>query len=325
MSKELRPVHDLISCDLCERTILKGERIDTFVVGGERRRVCELCTFRAVRARWPRDSAVEVRPPDREQPSPRRSVWAKAAQWAEDQGLWGAPGASPESGTQPAAGVPRPPAEQQAHRPESTAPPERTAGGATSPPPERTAGEASGVRRSTGPSTEDAFEASNGGRRPELETDVDEDDELVDTAAWAHRPARAGGGAPLRDMLPGRRREPRAVRAVPASREGKLELALELFNVSEHRRTITGIGRALGPPWVSATPLGEAAAAREVAIIVAWELSWYRYRVDLDDAEEAVLLLDRGDEVGDLEENLRSWNAEADAEGRLGLALESVS
>ena len=63
--KELRPVHDLISCDLCERTILKGERIDTFVVSGEHRRVCELCTFRAVRARWPRESSVEDRTPDR--------------------------------------------------------------------------------------------------------------------------------------------------------------------------------------------------------------------------------------------------------------------
>ena len=82
MSKELRPIHDLIACDLCERTILKGEHIDTFGVAGERRRVCELCTFRAVRARWPRESAVEERLPDREQSRPRRAVWSKAAQWA---------------------------------------------------------------------------------------------------------------------------------------------------------------------------------------------------------------------------------------------------
>ena len=71
MSKELRPIHDLVACDLCERTILKGERIDTFVVGGERRRVCELCTFRAVRARWPREADVEERTPDREPSHPR--------------------------------------------------------------------------------------------------------------------------------------------------------------------------------------------------------------------------------------------------------------
>lgn len=311
MSKELRPIHDLIACDLCERTILKGERIDAFVVAGERRRVCELCTFRALRARWPRESAVEERAPDREPPRPRRSVWAKAAQWAEEQGLWTAPRELPESRTERAARVPRTPGEEQGRR------------GAPSPPPERTADNGLSAG-SAGRSTADGFEASNGGRRPELDANVDEAAAGVDTAAWARQPARAAGGAPLRDMLPGRRREPRAVRAVPASREGKLELALELFNASEHRRTITGIGRALGAPWVSAVPLGDATAAREVAIVVAWELSWYRYRVDLDEGEEAVMLLDRGDEVGDLEENLRTWNAEADAEGRLGLALESV-
>ncbi len=316
MHKELRPVHDLISCDLCERTILKGERIDTFVVGGERRRVCELCTFRAVRARWPRESAVEERTLAREDEwRPRSSWWAKAAQWAEDQGLWGAPRAPSEGPTEPAARLPRTQEEHQGRRAESPAPA----------PAERTAGEASSTRSSAGRSTADAVEASNGGRRPEPEAAVDEPAELVGTAAWARRPARAGGGIPLREILPGRRREPRSVQAVPASREGKLERALELFNASEHRRTITGIGRALGEPWVSATPLGDAPAAREVAIVVAWELSWYRYRVALDDADQAVLLLDRGDEVGDLEENLRIWNAEADADGHLGLALESVS
>ena len=317
MSKELRPIHDLISCDLCERTILKGERIDTFVVAGERRRVCELCTFRAVRARWPRESAVEERPPDREQSRPRRSVWAKAAQWAEDQGLWTAPRELPGSRPEPAARAPRTQGAARAPRTQGRR-------GAPSPPPERTPGDALSVG-SAGGSTADAFESSNGGRRPESEADVDVPAAGVDTAAWARRPVRAAGGVPLRDMLPGRRREPRAVRAVPASREGKLELALELFNASEHRRTITGIGRALGAPWVSAVPIGDATAAREVAIVVAWELSWYRYRVDLDDGEEAVMLLDRGDEVGELEDNLRTWNAEADAEGRLGLALESVS
>jgi hypothetical protein len=312
MSKELRPIHDLIACDLCERTILKGERIDTFVVAGERRRVCELCTFRAVRARWPRESALEDRTPDREHSRPRRSVWAKAAQWAEEQGLWAAPRERPESRPEPAARVARAPVEEQGRR------------GAPGPPPEPTPDDASSVG-SAGRRSADAFEASNGGRRSEADADVDETAAGVDTTSGARRSVRANGGAPLRDMLPGRRREPRAVRAVPASREGKLELALELFNASEHRRTITGIGRALGAPWVSAVTLGDATAAREVAIVVAWELSWYRYRVDLDDGEEAVMLLDRGDEVGDLEEHLRTWNAEADAEGRLGLALESVS
>ena len=308
MSKELRPIHDLVACDLCERTILKGERIDTFVVGGERRRVCELCTFRAVRARWPREADVEERTPDREPPHHRRSVWAKAAQWAEEQGLWGAPRGISERGSEPSPRVARSGGEWQGR------------GTPASPRPERP-GSGSGAR---GRSTADDLETSNGARL-EGEVEVNEAAAGAETAARARRPARAAGGLPLRDMLPGRRREPRSVRAVPASREGKLELALELFNASEHRRTITGIGRALGSPWVSAMPLGDASTAREVAIVVAWELSWYRYQVDLDDAEQAVLLLDRGDEVGDLDDSLRTWNAEADAEGRLGLAVEPVS
>lgn len=310
MSKELRPVHDLIACDLCERTILKGERIETFVVGGQRRRVCELCTFRAVRARWPREADVEDLVPDREPSHPRRSVWAKAAQWAEEQGLWGAARGLPAS--EPAARALRSRAEWEGRRT------------LASPRPEASAGDGSGLRSSRR-STRDDLEASDGGRRPDLHADVDDDTAAADTTARARRAARATGGMPLRDILPGRRREPRAVRAVPASREGKLELAFELFNASEHRRTIAGIGRALGSPWVGAMPLGDPAAAREVAIVVAWELSWYRYQVDLDDADEAVLLLDRGDEVDDLDESLRTWNAEADAEGRLGLAVESVS
>ena len=43
------------------------------------------------------------------------------------------------------------------------------------------------------------------------------------------------------------------------------------------------------------------AAPSQVDILVAWELSWYRYRVDLGDAGEAVVLLDKGEELDELE------------------------
>ena len=52
-------------------------------------------------------------------------------------------------------------------------------------------------------------------------------------------------------------------------------------------------------------------------MLVAWELSWYRYRVDLGDAAEPVALGAKGDELGDIDAALREWNAELDAEGRL--------
>lgn len=111
------------------------------------------------------------------------------------------------------------------------------------------------------------------------------------------------------------RRDARQVRAVPTTAEVKVERALELFNASDHPRTIAGIARTLGPPWVHTSP--DANAPSEVTIVVAWELSWYRYRIDLGDADEPILLLEKGDELGELEEPLREWNALAGDNGQL--------
>jgi hypothetical protein len=111
------------------------------------------------------------------------------------------------------------------------------------------------------------------------------------------------------------------VRAVPTNAQVKVERALELFNASEHRRTIAGIARSLGQPWVSAAP--DPDSPSEVAVVVAWELSWYRYRVDLGDAQDPVGLLDKGEELEELGEQMRDWNASADAEGRLAAGVGS--
>jgi hypothetical protein len=309
MRKELRPVHELVSCDLCQRTILKGERIEAFVVGGDRHQVCELCSFRAVRAGWLRESELEQHALDTERAGPQRSLWSRALQWAEDQGLWGAPadgrdaaGANgPVEGSEPsgrrrAAEVP---AEARPTRRSARAAPDNGESG----------------RRRVVPG--DAAEGEDGAE--------DFADGVEQAYAWARRPARTPNAAVLKELISGRRRESQDVHAVPTSREGKIERALELFNASEHRRTIAGVGRALGEPWVTATQLGDEPTAHEVGLVVAWELSWYRYRVDLDDADQAVLLLDRGDEVAELGEDLRPWNVAADADGRLALAVEAVS
>ena len=73
--------------------------------------------------------------------------------------------------------------------------------------------------------------------------------------------------------------------------------------------------RTLGIPWVHASPDG--GQPSEVTIVVAWELSWYRYRVDLGDEHEPIVLVEKGDELAELEESLRAWNAAADENGRL--------
>jgi hypothetical protein len=117
------------------------------------------------------------------------------------------------------------------------------------------------------------------------------------------------------------RREARHVRAVPTNAQVKVERALELFNGSEHVRTIGGITKTLGEPWVSAAPLAQAPA--EVSIVVAWELSWYRYRVDLGDADDPVNLVAKGQELDELDESMRDWNATALPDGRLAVGVPS--
>src|SRR3712207_9097627 len=71
------------------------------------------------------------------------------------------------------------------------------------------------------------------------------------------------------------------VRAVPTNAELKMERAIEVFNGSEHPRTVAGVARSLGPPEVCVRTSESEPSV--VAISVMWELSWYRYEVDLSD------------------------------------------
>lgn len=112
-------------------------------------------------------------------------------------------------------------------------------------------------------------------------------------------------------------RDPRHVRAVPTSTDLKIERALDLFNGSEHARTVAGIARTLGPPRVSACTSSVSAA--KVLLTVAWELSWYQFAIDLSDTGEPVQLERRGHELDELPAKVRHWNASADSEGRIAV------
>ena len=101
------------------------------------------------------------------------------------------------------------------------------------------------------------------------------------------------------------------------SPRGRFECAVDRFNGSEAARTVAGLMRTLGEPWVS---VGAAAGSpSEVRITVAWELTWYQWGVDVGDELREVFPIDRGDEVGQLDGSARQWNATAASGGQLRL------
>jgi hypothetical protein len=228
LKKELRPWHDNISCDVCGRTILKGERAESYLApGGQRRQVCDLCSLRAQHEGWIRESAAGDVPTRMPRSEPRGGVLGRLRRRV----------------------APEPPA------PPAPAP---------------------------------AASPDNGAEHDEP------------------RPAPVPRPRP---------KDPRHVRAIPTTAQAKVDRALELFNGSSHQRTVAGLARTLGTPFVSAQP--DAAQGSQVSVVVAWELSWYRYRVDLGDEADPVMMLDKGEEIEQIDEGLRDWNARLDPEGRV--------
>jgi hypothetical protein len=90
--------------------------------------------------------------------------------------------------------------------------------------------------------------------------------------------------------------------------------AADLFNASAYRRTVGGIAKSLGMPNASIVPLS--GTAGELVVTVAWDLSWYQYRVS-PDSGQPVRLERRGHELDELEPGFKNWNAHVEDEGRL--------
>lgn len=109
--------------------------------------------------------------------------------------------------------------------------------------------------------------------------------------------------------------EPRTVHAVPTNADLKIARALEVFNASAHPRTVAGVGRSLGTPSVVARP--SPTEGTVVSIVVAWELCWYRYEVDLGNEAAGVRVTDQGAELADLDPADLVANASAEAGGTL--------
>ncbi len=90
--------------------------------------------------------------------------------------------------------------------------------------------------------------------------------------------------------------------------------AADEFNASPYRRTVGGIAKSLGPPRVSVVPLS--GVNTEVVITIAWEISWYQYRI-IRDSAQPVRLAERGHELGELDDRFKHWNARLDRSGRI--------
>lgn len=106
------------------------------------------------------------------------------------------------------------------------------------------------------------------------------------------------------------------------SGDAKAQRALEVFNAGEHPRRVAGVARSLGEPSVTVSPRAQPGGT-VIAIVIAWELSWYRYEVDLGDEASGVSVVAQGTELSELATEERLANAAVDADGALSL-VESV-
>jgi hypothetical protein len=227
-----------ISCDVCGRTLLRGERAESYLAGGERRQVCELCTVRAQHEGWIReDGGDELTLRTARQEGRGRGFIEKFRARRER-----AREVADEAAAEEASAYSAPPAREREREPAA--------------------------------------------REPRAEPD-----------------------------LP---RRPRHVRAVPTNAELKVERALEVFNASEHTRTVGGIARSLGAPAVSARPLADRPSVVQIAVM--WELSWYRFEIDLSDEAGGVRQIAQGAELSELDADEQIANAAADERGGLHLA-----
>ena len=96
-----------------------------------------------------------------------------------------------------------------------------------------------------------------------------------------------------------------------------MQRALDVFNASDHTRTVGGVARSLGAPAVCVRPRPDRPAV--VSITVMWELSWYRFEVDLSDEAGGVRRDAQGDELSELIPEEQVPNAAADERGALHL------
>lgn len=75
--RSITTMHEHDVCDVCSRTLLRGEHTDAFVGGGRRYNVCELCKPHALHEGWIREGAIPEFQGATERSQRRRSLFGR--------------------------------------------------------------------------------------------------------------------------------------------------------------------------------------------------------------------------------------------------------
>jgi hypothetical protein len=141
----------------------------------------------------------------------------------------------------------------------------------------------------------------------------------ADSVADAEDGVTAGGEQAPYDLAPGA--APEDASAPAPVGDGPFDRAVAAFNASAYPRRVASLARSLGAPEVS---VQVDHGLRVASILVAWELCWYRYRIDLDEEQPEVTASAQGTELSELGAEERECNAVADERGGLALIAASV-
>ena len=286
------------SCDVCGRTILKGEQIHEYLTPQRQRiGVCVLCRSRAESSGWiPASMAhtLDAEEPRRPRGRALRERFSRAAARAKSSArARGEVVADRLRGEEPMT-----PEEVEASRAEVSFAPEPA-----EPEPQAEAQAHTAAREAEPQSQEPAPEPAKPRRQAKPR---------------AKRPPRSRSTKPAAKPAAER---PKRRRKSPAKRgpEALMRRAVERFNSSEERRKVSGLMRSLGEPQVGVRP----DERRQLAVVtVAWELSWYQWEVGADgegDETEPVREVAKGAEVSELGSDAQDWNAAVEEDGTLRL------
>jgi hypothetical protein len=274
-----------VACEVCERRLLRGEQPDVFVVAGRRRIVCELCAPRAAHEGWLRESDSQslTMPPMR--PRRGRSLFERLRQVGTPRGTAQGAHAGRLAG-EGGAGV----AAEQTHAEGQLQAPQ--------PPPSQS------QRHDT---------------QELVGADLADPAVGVDPAGAAVSPfdAEASVDAETSVELEAHPDGHSQTRDAPEQPSAYVEQAIAVFNASEFPRRVAGVTRSLGAPSVTVRSAEHLSSV--VSIVVAWELCWYRYEVDLSEPVVEAQVIAQGTELAELAREDRRGNAAAEESGMLAL------